>query len=168
MSTLTTSQLFEKLKLGELGIDSASSISYQLSYEELFEKEVNAPEGYQKGIETSFGAVSVDTGKFTGRSAKDKYVVKDNLSENTVWWEDQGSTNKPLSETAWAHLKTICLGQLSNKDIYVIDGYCGANEDTRISVRLVTEVAWQAHFFKNMFIRPTDEELESFEPDFTF
>ena len=110
MSTLTTSQLFEKLKLSKLGIDSASSIHYQLSYEDLYNKEVNAPDGYQKGNETSFGAVSVDTGTFTGRSAKDKYVVKDSLSEDTVWWEDQGSTNKPLSEPAWAHLKNICVG----------------------------------------------------------
>ncbi len=167
MSILTTSQLIEKLNLSELGIRSSSSIQYQPSYEDLYDREMNAPEGFQKGIETSFGAVAVDTGKFTGRSAKDKYVVKDDVSTDTVWWEDQGSTNKPLSVSAWSHLKDLCLNQLSHKDIYVIDGFCGANQDTRISVRLVTEVAWQAHFFKNMFIRPSDQELESFQPDFT-
>ena len=168
MSIQTTSELYEKLQLASLGIQSVDTIFYQLSYDELYHHEVNASnDGYAKGVETSFGAVSVDTGKFTGRSAKDKYIVKDSVSQDTVWWEEDGSTSKPLTQDAWQHLKGLCTTQLLNKTLYVMDGYCGANEDTRIAVRLVTEVAWQAHFFKNMFIRPKDTELASFSPDFT-
>ena len=149
-------------------IKNTKEVFHNLTYEELFAHETaDSLNGYEKGIETSLGAVTVDTGKFTGRSAKDKYIVKDSITENTVWWEDQGSTSKPMSQSTWTHLKKLCTTQLSNKTLYVIDGYCGANEDTRISVRLITEVAWQAHFFKNMFIRPTAEELTTFKPDFT-
>jgi phosphoenolpyruvate carboxykinase (ATP) len=149
-------------------IKNTKKVFHNSSYEELFAHETaDSLNGYEKGTETSLGAVTVDTGKFTGRSAKDKYIVKDAITENTVWWADQGSTSKPMSQSTWAHLKSICTTQLSNKTLYVIDGYCGANADTRISVRLITEVAWQAHFFKNMFIRPTTEELTTFKPDFT-
>ncbi len=168
MTTMTTSELNTKLKLNELGIQNPSEIYYQLNYDQLFDHETsNKNIGNEVGKVTSTGAVTVDTGKFTGRSAQDKYVVEDDVSKDTVWWQKDGSTNKPLSESSWGKLKEICLTQLSGKEIYIIDGYCGANEDTRIAVRLVTEVAWQAHFFKNMFIRPTDQELTTFEPDFT-
>jgi phosphoenolpyruvate carboxykinase (ATP) len=168
MSTLTSSELFQKLQLSNIGIGSVNHIHYQLSYNVLNDHELlDSNEGHARCANTSFGAVSVDTGKFTGRSAKDKYIVKDATTENTVWWEDQGSTNKPMTQDAWQHIKGLCTTQLSGKTLYVMDGYCGANADTRISVRLVTEVAWQAHFFKNMFIRPTDEELATFKPDFT-
>ena len=133
MSTQTTSDLYEKLKLSELGIDSVSEIHYQLSYDELYNHETNDQnQGYEKGQVTSFGAVSVDTGKFTGRSAKDKYVVDDATTKDTVWWEDQGSTNKRLSQDAWNELKAVCSTQLSNKKLYVMDGYCGANKDTEL------------------------------------
>ncbi|MGA0242206.1 MAG: phosphoenolpyruvate carboxykinase (ATP) [Candidatus Marinamargulisbacteria bacterium] len=167
MSTQTTSELYEKLQLSTLGIDAVDQIFYQPSYDDLYDHEqMSTNQGYEKGQRTSFGAVSVDTGKFTGRSAKDKYIVMDDQTQTSVWWESQGSTNKPLSQEAWNELKTVCTSQLSNKKIYVIDGYCGANTDTRIAVRLVTEIAWQAHFFKNMFIRPTEAELSGFIPDF--
>ena len=167
MSTQTTSELYNKLQLSSLGIDSVNQLYYQLSYDELYAHETaDSNNGLEKGNETSFGAISVDTGKFTGRSAKDKYIVQDDETQDSVWWENEGSTNKPLSPEAWTEIKPVCVNQLSNKKLYIMDGYCGANKDTRIAVRLVTEVAWQAHFFKNMFIRPTDEELESFEPDF--
>jgi phosphoenolpyruvate carboxykinase (ATP) len=166
MSIQTPSELYEKLKLAGLGIQSPATIVYQSSYDELFEHEtLSSNQGHAKAVETSLGAVSVDTGQFTGRSAKDKYIV--DTPGASVWWESQGSTSKPLSPATWAHLKSICSTQLSGKMLYVMDGFCGANEDTRIAVRLVTEVAWQAHFFKNMFIRPTDDELLTFQPEFT-
>jgi phosphoenolpyruvate carboxykinase (ATP) len=164
MSTETTvSTLFQGT-----GIQNPGAVYHNLSYEELFQHETaDNLEGYEKGTLTAQDAVAVDTGKFTGRSAKDKYIVKDTTTADTVWWEKDGSTNKEMSPETWAHLKELCATQLSGKDLYVVDGYCGANEDTRMSVRLVTEVAWQAHFFKNMFIRPTEEELKTFTPDFT-
>ncbi len=154
--------------LENIGIINNPTIIHNPSYDELYRLET-APNqiGYEQGVVSNLGAVAVDTGKFTGRSAKDKYIVKDDVTENTVWWEDQGSTNTPLSTNAWNHLKSICTEQLSNKPLFVVDGFCGANENTRICVRLVTEVAWQAHFFKNMFIRPTEQELANFSPDFT-
>jgi len=149
-------------------IKNVQEVYHNLSYEELFLHETNESlEGYEKGYESSFGAVAVDTGKFTGRSAKDKYIVEDATSANTVWWEKDGSTNKPMTQNTWNELKALCTEQLSNKKLYVMDGYCGANADTRIPVRLITEVAWQAHFFKNMFLRPSEEELATFEPEFT-
>lgn len=164
MSTETTvSTLFQGT-----GIENPGAVYHNLSYEELFQHETaDNLEGYEKGTLTAQDAVAVDTGKFTGRSAKDKYIVNDDATADTVWWEKDGSTNKEMSPETWAHLKSLCADQLSGKDLYVVDGYCGANEDTRMSVRLVTEVAWQAHFFKNMFIRPTADELKTFKPDFT-
>lgn len=151
-----------------LGITDTQDVFKNLNYDELYQHELNDNlEGYEKGKLTSLGAVAVDTGKFTGRSAKDKYIVKSSQSENNVWWKAQGSDNQPLSEEAWNDLKDICTTTLSGKKLYIMDGFCGANKDTRMSVRLITEVAWQAHFFKNMFIRPTAEELESFNPDWT-
>ena len=126
MSTQTTSELFEKLQLSTLGIDSVDELFYQLSYDELYNHEVSdANNGYEKGFVTTFGAVSVDTGKFTGRSAKDKYVVEDSQTKDSVWWESQGSTNKALSQDAWKELKAVCSKQLSNKKLYVMDGFVG-------------------------------------------
>ena len=156
--------------LQEKGI-VATEIVYNPSYELLFEEELDPSlEGYAKGTLTDLGAVAVDTGIYTGRSPKDKYIVRDETTKDTVWWADSGkgkNDNKPLSPEVWADLKKIVTDQLSDKRLFVVDGYCGANKDTRLSVRFVTEVAWQAHFVKNMFIRPSAEELETFEPDFT-
>lgn len=159
------------LNLNSVGINDASELYYNLSYEDLFQHETNDTlEGYERGIVSEFGAVNVDTGKFTGRSPKDKYMVEDDISRDTIWWADgtsAGSDNKKMNQETWNHLKDIVLKQLNGKKLYVMDGFCGANTDTRLKVRIITEVAWQAHFFKNMFIRPTDEELVDFEPDWT-
>ncbi|MFJ5358289.1 phosphoenolpyruvate carboxykinase (ATP) [Pectobacterium sp. CHL-2024] len=152
------------------GIHDVRDIVYNPSYELLFEEERSPTlQGYERGIETQLGAVAVDTGIFTGRSPKDKYIVRDDVTRDTVWWSDQGkgkNDNHPLSQETWTHLKQLVTTQLSGKRLFIIDAFCGANPDSRLSVRFVTEVAWQAHFVKNMFIRPSDEELEGFEPDF--
>jgi phosphoenolpyruvate carboxykinase (ATP) len=159
------------LKLEQLGLTKWKELFYNLSYEDLFEDETDPSlTGYAKGYETTSGAVAVDTGKFTGRSPKDKYIVEDAITKSTVWWADgtsQGSDNKRLSVDAWKHLKDIAVKELNGRTLYVMDGFCGANKSTRLSVRLVTEVAWMAHFFKNMFIRPTEQELKNFKPDWT-
>ena len=125
-------------------------------------------EGYDKGQLTELGAVNVMTGIFTGRSPKDKYIVMDDVSKDTVWWTTEGykNDNHPMSEATWAAVKEMAIKELCNKDLYVVDAFCGANEDTRMAVRFIVEVAWQAHFVKNMFIQPTAEELENFEPNF--
>ena len=158
----------QSLNLEKAGITSYSELHYNLSYEDLFTHETDPSlEGYEKGNETALGCVTIDTGKFTGRSAKDKYIVKDSTTESNVWWKESGSDNQPLSQEAWNHLKDLSTTQLNGEKLYVMDGFCGANPDTRLSVRLVTSVAWMAHFFKNMFIRPTDEELKNFTPDWT-
>jgi phosphoenolpyruvate carboxykinase (ATP) len=155
-----------ELNFGSIGIKTPKEIFYNLSYDELFRHETDsALTGYEKAIVTTSGAVAVDTGQFTGRSPKDKYIVEDDISAPTVWWSGNGSDNKPLSQDAWRHLKEISARQLSGKRLYVMDGFCGANADTRLSIRLITEVAWMAHFFKNMFIRPTESELKNFTPD---
>ncbi|MBN3228366.1 phosphoenolpyruvate carboxykinase (ATP) [Pectobacterium brasiliense] len=152
------------------GIHDVRDIVYNPSYELLFEEERSPTlQGYERGIETQLGAVAVDTGIFTGRSPKDKYIVRDDVTRDTVWWSDQGkgkNDNHPLSQETWTQLKQLVTTQLSGKRLFIIDAFCGANPDSRLSVRFVTEVAWQAHFVKNMFIRPSDEELEGFEPDF--
>jgi len=157
--------------LKALSIGQIVQLYYNSSFDELFALETDPQlQGYEKGIVSSLGAVAVDTGKFTGRSPKDKYIVKDESTKDTVWWADgkaSGSDNKPITKETWAHLKELSVKQLSGKKLYVMDGFCGANKDTRISVRLVTEVAWMAHFFKNMFIPPTPEELNDFKPDWT-
>ena len=157
--------------LKALGITRVTEFLYNISFDELFYHETDPQlQGYEKCAVSSLGAIAVDTGKFTGRSPKDKYIVMDELSKGTVWWADgkpSGSDNKPISQELWKHLKELSLAQLSGKKLYVMDGFCGANRDTRICVRLVTEVAWMAHFFKNMFIRPTAEELKDFKPDWT-
>ncbi|BES83171.1 phosphoenolpyruvate carboxykinase [ATP] [Pectobacterium araliae] len=152
------------------GIHDVREIVYNPSYELLFEEERSPTlQGYERGIETQLGAIAVDTGIFTGRSPKDKYIVRDDVTRDTVWWSDQGkgkNDNHPLSQETWTHLKQLVTTQLSGKRLFIIDAFCGANPDSRLSVRFVTEVAWQAHFVKNMFIRPSDEELAGFEPDF--
>ncbi len=157
--------------LKALGIFSPAEFFYNSSFGELFAHETDPQlQGYEQGHISSLGAIAVDTGKFTGRSPKDKYIVMDEKTKTTVWWADgkaSGSDNKPISVETWAHLKALSIGQLNGKKLYVMDGFCGANTDTRMKVRLVTEVAWMAHFFKNMFIRPTSEELKDFEPDWT-
>ncbi len=159
------------INLEALGIKDVREILYNLSYDELYRHETDPNlQGFEKGKVTEFGAIAVDTGKFTGRSPKDKYIVEDESTRNSVWWAtgaSSGSDNKRLSLEAWISLKDLSIKQLSAKKLYVIDGFCGANIDTRISIRLVTEVAWMAHFFKNMFIRPTDAELKNFQPDWT-
>lgn len=162
--------LNKTLDLSRYGISSVKEIFYNLSYSELFEHETNqALEGYERGFVTELGAVAVDTGIFTGRSPKDKYIVDEETSRANVWWktkEQAKSDNKPISEKVWGELLKVATDQLSGEKLYVVDCYAGANPDTRLKVRFVMEVAWQAHFVKNMFIRPSDEELENFEPDF--
>ncbi|MEZ9525029.1 phosphoenolpyruvate carboxykinase (ATP) [Enterovibrio norvegicus] len=150
------------------GLHNVKEVIRNPSYEQLFTEETKAElEGYEKGVVTELGAVSVDTGIFTGRSPKDKYIVRDATTENTLWWSDQGANdNKAIEQHVWDDLKALVTTQLSGKRLFVVDGYCGANPDTRLCIRVITEVAWQAHFVKNMFIRPTEEELENFEPDF--
>ena len=156
------------IDLSQYGINNVTEVVRNPSYEVLFEEETKPGlEGYEKGIVTELGAVAVDTGVFTGRSPKDKFIVKDDTTKDTLWWADQGKNdNKSIDQDAWNDLKVLVTNQLSGKRLFVLDCYCGANHDTRLSIRFITEVAWQAHFVKNMFIRPTDEELETFEPDF--
>lgn len=156
------------LDLSQYGIHSVSEIVYNPSYELLFEEETKpGAEGYEKGVVTDTGAVTVDTGIFTGRSPKDKYIVMDDTTRDTVWWSKSGvNDNKPISPEVWADLKQVVTEQLSSSRLFVVDTYCGADEATRLKVRFITQVAWQAHFVKNMFIRPSEEELEGFEPDF--
>ena len=157
------------LDLTKYGITGTVEIVHNPSYEVLFAEETKAGlEGFEKGQETELGAVNVMTGIYTGRSPKDKFLVKDATSENTVWWtsEEYKNDNKPVTTETWNALKALAAKELSNKKLYVVDGYCGANEATRLKVRFIMEVAWQAHFVTNMFIRPSKEELESFEPDF--
>lgn len=163
-------QATKSISLEKYGISNAQEIIYNPSYEYLYNEELNDNlEGYEKGQLTELGAVNVMTGEFTGRSPKDKYIVKDSVTENTIWWnsEKAANDNKPISPATWNALKETTVKQLSGKKLYVVDAFCGANENTRLKVRFIMEVAWQAHFVKNMFIRPTEEELENFgEPDF--
>ncbi len=164
------SEILGKLKLSQYGINDVTDVVYNPSYEQLYKEEMNPDlEGFEVGVESEFGAVSVDTGIFTGRSPKDKYIVKDKTTEDTVWWKtDQAKTsdNKSISKEVWEHGYDLASSQLSGQRLFIMDLFCGANEDTRLKVRFVMEVAWQAHFVKNMFIRPSAEELKNFEPDF--
>lgn len=156
--------------LAGYGITGVTEIVYNPSYELLFEEEMKPGlEGFEKGQLTEMGAVNVMTGIFTGRSPKDKYIVEDDITRDTVWWwtPENKSDNKPMNPGVWAYLRELVTRQLSGERLYVVDAFCGASPDTRLKVRFVVEVAWQAHFVKNMFIRPTDEELVNFgEPDF--
>ncbi len=164
------SSILQKLKLDQYGLAGVKEVVYNPSYEQLYKEEMDPSlEGYEAGIESEFGAVKVDTGIFTGRSPKDKYIVMDDTTRNSVWWKTEtarSSDNKAISTEIWDHGYNLATGQLSGKRLFVVDGFCGANEDTRLKVRFIMEVAWQAHFVKNMFIRPTEDELVDFEPDF--
>ena len=158
------------ISLEKYGIVNAQEIIYNPSLEFLYNEELNPNlQGFEKGQFTELGAVNVMTGEFTGRSPKDKYIVKDDVTQNTIWWNNEVSPNdnKPISTKTWQALKETTVKQLSGKRLFVVDAFCGANENTRLKVRFIMEVAWQAHFVKNMFIRPTQEELDNFgEPDF--
>jgi len=163
-----SAEIGKSIDLSQYGITDVKEIYYNPSYELLFEHEMDpALEGFERGVLTKSGAVSVDTGVFTGRSPKDKYIVRDEVSEDTVWWSTIGKNdNRPLDPAIWDHLKGIVVRQLSGKKLYVLDAFAGANPDSRLSIRFIVEVAWQAHFIKNMFIRPSEEELKDFKPDF--
>lgn len=164
-------QTTKSISLDKYGIKNTGEIVYNPSYEYLFNEELNPNlQGFEKGQLTELGAINVMTGDFTGRSPKDKYIVKDDVTKDTLWWssEQAKNDNKPIDQKTWEALKENTVSQLSgNKKLYVVDTFCGANEDTRLKVRFIVEVAWQAHFVKNMFIRPTEKEFESYgEPDF--
>lgn len=166
----TYAQITKSISLEKYGITGATEIVYNPSFDLLYNEELNpALEGYERGQLSELGAVNVMTGEFTGRSPKDKYIVKDSVTENTIWWnsEKAANDNKPISQNTWEALKQNTVQQLSGKRLFVVDAFCGANANTRLKVRFIMEVAWQAHFVKNMFIRPTEQELENFgEPDF--
>ncbi len=158
-----------QLDLTKYGITGTKEIVYNPSYELLFEEETKTDlEGYEKGQVSELGAVNVMTGIYTGRSPKDKFIVMDENSKDTVWWtsDEYKNDNHPASEATWAAVKDIAIKELSNKKLYVVDAFCGANKDTRMAIRFIMEVAWQAHFVRNMFIKPSAEEAENFEPDF--
>ena len=157
------------LDLSKYGITGTVEVLHNPLYDVLFQEETKAGlEGFEKGQVTELGAVNVMTGIYTGRSPKDKFIVKDATSENTVWWtsEEYKNDNKPVTPEAWKVLKDLAVKELSNKKLFVVDGFCGANKATCLKVRFIVEVAWQAHFVTNMFIRATEEDLKDFEPDF--
>ena len=157
------------LDLTKYGITGTTAISHNPSYEALFEAEMDPTlTGYEKGQLTELGAVNVMTGVYTGRSPKDKYIVMDENSKNTVWWtsDEFKNDNHPMSEEVWATVKDLAVKELSGKPLYVVDAFCGANADTRMNVRFIVEGAWQAHFIKNMFIVPREEELKPYQPAF--
>ncbi|MBQ8160119.1 MAG: phosphoenolpyruvate carboxykinase (ATP), partial [Clostridia bacterium] len=158
-----------QLDLTKYGITGTGEICYNPSYDQLFKDETDPSlTGFDKGQVTELGAVNVMTGVYTGRSPKDKYIVMDENSKDTVWWTTEGykNDNHPMTQETWSIVKGIAQKALSGKNLYVVDAYCGANKDTRMAVRFFMEVAWQAHFVRNMFIKPTEEELATFEPDF--
>ena len=158
-----------KIDLTMYGISGVKEIVHNPSYDMLFEEETKAGlEGFEKGQVSELGAVNVMTGVYTGRSPKDKFIVEDENSKDTIWWtsDEYKNDNKPASQEAWKAVKDIAVKELSNKRLFVVDAFCGTNADTRMAIRFIVEVAWQAHFVTNMFIQPTAEELENFEPDF--
>ena len=151
-----------KIDLSKYGITGTTEIVYNPSYEMLFEEEMKPElEGYEKGQVSELGAVNVMTGIYTGRSPKDKFIVVDENSKDTVWWtsDEYKNDNHPATQEAWDAVKDIAIKELSNKKLYVVDAFCGANKDTRMAIRFIVEVAWQAHFVTNMFIQPTEEEV---------
>jgi len=166
---MTTNNI-NNIDLKIYGIKNVKTIYSNLSYDELFKHETKENlEGFEKGFITNTGAVSVDTGVFTGRSPNDKYIVKESESEGNIWWASptkKGSDNKPITEKVWKDLLNISQKQLTDKALYVTDAFCGANENSRLKIRIISEVAWVSHFVKNMFITPTKEELKNFKPDF--
>ena len=159
-----------KIDLSKYGITGVTEIVHNPSYEQLFEEETKPGlQGFEKGQLTDMGAVNVMTGVYTGRSPKDKFFVMDDTTKDTIWWtsDEYKNDNKPLSQQSWKVLKEIADKQLSDKRLFVVDTFCGANENSRLKIRFIMEVAWQAHFVTNMFIRPTAEELAAYgEPDF--
>ncbi|MBR3006477.1 MAG: phosphoenolpyruvate carboxykinase (ATP), partial [Erysipelotrichaceae bacterium] len=160
----------KNIDLEKYGIKGVKEIVYNPSYEFLFEEEMKPElEGFEKGKLTELDAVNVMTGIYTGRSPKDKYIVVDKNSKDTIWWtsEDYPNDNHQMWIETWSAVKHCALKQLSDKRLFVVDAFCGANKDTRMAVRFIMEVAWQAHFVRNMFIKPTAEEEENFKPDFT-
>ena len=158
-----------KIDLSKYGIVGTTKIVHNPSYEELYKEELKPElEGYEKAQESELGALNVMTGIYTGRSPQDKYIVMDETSKDTVWWTsaEYKNDNHPASKKAWEVVKDLAKKELSNKKLFVVDAFCGADESSRMAVRFIMEVAWQAHFVTNMFINPTKEELENFEPDF--
>ena len=158
-----------KIDLTQYGITGTTEIVHNPSYDELFKEETKETlTGYEKGQVTELGAVNVMTGIYTGRSPQDKFIVMDENSKDSVWWTtpEYKNDNHPASKEAWDVVKKLAQEELSNKRLFVVDAFCGANKDTRMAVRFIVEVAWQAHFVTNMFIKPTAEELENFKPDF--
>ena len=158
-----------KVDLTQYGITGATEIIYNPSYDLLYDEETKAElTGFDKGTKTELGAINVMTGIYTGRSPKDKYIVVDENSKDTVWWTtpEYPNDNHPMTEEVWAKVLDKAKKQLSGKRLFVVDAFCGANKDTRMAVRFVMEVAWQAHFVRNMFIKPTAEEEANFKPDF--
>ena len=156
--------------LRELGVKEPAEVVHNPSYEELFRHETDPGlSGLERTRLTEFGAVSVSTGRFTGRTPSDRYVVRDEGTADSVWWKEPGKAggNQPIDRRQWDALKSVAIGGVSRDRVYVVDGFCGARARTRLKVRFIVSVAWQAHFVKNMFLRPTPEELEGFEPDFT-
>ncbi len=170
ISMVNYAQATKSISLEKYGIKNVQEIIHNPSFEQLYNDELNPNlQGFEKGQLTELGAVNVMTGVFTGRSPKDKYIVKDSITENTIWWNSDKAVNdnKPINQNTWEVLKNNTTTQLSEKKLYIVDAFCGANENTRLKVRFIMEVAWQAHFVTNMFIRPTEAELEHFgEPDF--
>ena len=156
---------FEILGLEKTGITECSELHRNLSYEELFEHETDpALEGLERGVVTSNGAVTVDTGRFTGRWPKAKFFVKEDTSKENIWWagpERRGSDNKPISEEVWEHLRALAVEEPNGERLYVVDGFAGTNPATRLNVRVICEVVWQAHFSKDKFSRPTEEAREA-------
>ena len=163
-------QITKSISLEKYGIKNVQEIIQNPTFEKLYDDELNPNlQGFEKGQLTELGAVNVMTGVFTGRSPKDKYIVKDSITEDTIWWNSDKAVNdnKPITQNTWNALRDNTTNQLSGKKLYVVDAFCGANENTRLKVRFIMEVAWQAHFVTNMFIRPTEAELDNFgEPDF--
>lgn len=166
----TFAQITKSISLEKYGIKNTQEIVYNPSFEFLYNEELSSGlQGFEKGQLSELGAVNVMTGEFTGRSPKDKYIVEDAVTKDTIWWNSPKAPNdnKPISTSTWNALKETTVNQLSGKRLFVVDAFCGANENSRLKVRFIMEVAWQAHFVKNMFIRPTETELENFgEPDF--
>ncbi len=168
MTSSAAHSMGDAVDMSVYGINSVVDVIHNPSFEILFAEETKDDlQGFERAVVTDLGAVAVDTGEFTGRSPKDKYIVKDDVTRNTLWWSDQGrNDNQSIDQSVWNDLRSTVTQQLSGKRLFVVDTFCGANTDTRLAVRFVTEVAWQAHFVTNMFIRPTAAELAVYEPDF--